>query len=484
LIGILKKSFVEFINSSTGEFKEYLLNAYQNLTCLKILNLDPLGQNLQWTEFSGKLVLLDTNTLLAAISRGSGLHTFVVETLQLTKDIGVKLAITDWTLEEYLAVLKRADGRYSKLNVPAKLLEKVEDMFISSFAFEQKKSPNLKWTEYYAKMQNPIEVLTKLSIDKLAIEKEIKELPFFSDIVEEVNNCWFKRNGYFKTSNVASHDAYHLILVKTLREKDERKTFLGPNFWFLSLDNSLEEVNLELNRKGEFQNKIPASTSADLWLETITPFLSTALRERGAGEVLADVLKSQFATIPKGISPRILAEIQGDWIKYEWLTVEDIEKILEEQFVSRLISRIEKEEHQGKDTQESIYELKKKFDTELGRLFDEKMKKMKQVAEDSEAKITGLIEDLKSQKVKVTDLESYKEKEEKFKRTWRTIAGTLGVVLIALCFVVVFAGFELNVYTTIVFLAFLICGIILLLLAIAYEQVKAHLSLGANAEIR
>jgi predicted nucleic acid-binding protein len=442
-----------------------------------------LGQSLQWKEFSSKLVLLDTNTLLAAICHGNWLHTFVLETLQFTKDIGIRLAITDWTLEEYLAVLKRSNERHSQLQVPVKLLKRVQDMFISSYAFEQISSPHLKWEDYYSKMQNPLEVLKQLSIEKFKSEEEIKELPYFDDVVEEVNNCWYKRNGYKKTPSVASHDAFHLLLVKVLREKNKRKTFLGPDFWFLTLDNSLEDANLEINTKGEFKNKIPASTTVSLWLETLTPFLSAGLKGRETSEVLMEVLKSQFATLPKGISPKVLSEIQGDWIKYEWLTIEDVEKILERQFVARLVSKIEKAEQQGKDAQESLDELKKRFDTELGKLFDEKMRKMKQVADENEAKISALVEDVSKQKKELKGLEDYREKEETFKRTWRTIAGILGVVLIVVCATVLFAGFELNPYTTIVFCVILICGIILLILAIAYKQVKAEVGLGANVNV-
>jgi len=480
----LKNAFINYFQSPNTNFLNYLANAHQNLVCWKILNLDPLCQKVEAEEFSRKLILLDTNVVISILCKGYWSRSLGIETVRLSKELGVSLAITGETVNEYLTVLERSNERIRKLNVPVRILKRVNDVFISGFAHEHDELPALTWDKYYERMRDPLDLLKSFGIEKMeSSDMPIRELPYYSEVVEKVSQCWFESHGLEKNFEVASHDAYHLILVKLLRKERGGTEILGPDYWFLTLDHTLDCANPVATTKGGFGDRIPSSVVCDIWLEMITPFLNTSLREQETPKVFAEILQSQFVTVPQGISPRVLAEIQGEWLKYEWLKDEEIERILKKEFVGSLIHKIEEAEKAGKDSRPLIEELKKQFDTELSRLFDEKMRKMQRMFQESEERIKNFKNTVDQYESRISQLKVYKDTEERFKRIWRSAAGLLGMILIAISAIILSTNPEPSFHTMIICCVSIVSGIVLLLIAIAYEQVKAQLTVGTSVSV-
>lgn len=470
----LRKIIVNLFESPSDYFIEFMSNAHQNLICWKILNLDPSCQRVAQVAFSNKLILLDTNVLLAIVCERGWKHQLVIEIINLTKELGTKIMITDRTITEYMKVLNASNERFSKLKVPLRILKRIKDVFIQSFAYEHEESPTTTWDEYYKKMCDPFTVLKQFNVELFkSVDIQVQELPYYNDIINKISECYNDFYNQGKKDDVAEHDAYHLLTVKILRERSNGSELLGPNYWFLTLDRTLNCSNSFINRKGEFQNLVPSSIYNDLWLEMITPFLNTSLREHEAPKVFAEMLRSQFASIPQGISPRILIAIQGEWVKYQWLEADEVLNIIQKQFIGKMVSKIESEEVPEKDKQQFIEEVKSYFDTELSKIFNEKMGTFNQT-------LTNNAEQIENLETKINDLQSYKDTEEKFKRIWRSISGILGGFLIIISVYIILTNETPSVQTTFLSSVIIIAGIIFILIAIAYEQVKAQLSVGTS----
>jgi hypothetical protein len=482
LKGTAKSSFIDYIENESDNFKQFLFKANQTLVCLKIMNLDPLCQKIEAAEFSKKTLFLDTNILLAIATKGNMVDDTILETLRLSQELGVKLRITEQTKKEYLIVLERSNKRQSGLQINPRILKKIDDPFLSSYGNMQERTPSLNWNDYYSKMLDPLTVLTsvQLKLEMFESGEKILELPFFEEIREKVAKCWLDSHGFEKRKEIAEHDAYHLLLIKILREKDTNPQILGPDYWFFTRDHTLEHVNREISYRANFKNRTSACIVNDVWVELIIPFLSNKLKERQASDLLVDVLKSQFITVPKGINPGVLSEIQGEWMKYQWLDMEEIEQILQKQYLSRIVKNIEKAEALGKDTTDMKSELRNKFDTEFSKLFDDKMKKMQTTISECETKIGGLQTQLNTKETELSGLTSYRETEERFKRIWRTIAGIIAIVVITVSLSVFIIRVDLSITSMTVLCTALVSSVVLLLIAVAYEQVKSVIGLGTK----
>ena len=170
----------------------------------------------------------------------------------------------------------------------------------------------------------------------------------FDDVVKEVSNCQKKFTGSGKSIEVARHDAEHLILSKDLRKR-QKPSPLGPDYWFLTVDRSLVCADEIVSKTVYSQDRVPASIHLEFWLELISPLLS---QDSGANpiDVFSNLLQSKFAKIPHGLNPSDLIELQGDWLDYKDLEVEDIEEILSDVIVSDYLTKVRQARKSGKDT--------------------------------------------------------------------------------------------------------------------------------------
>jgi hypothetical protein len=453
------------------ELTRYVLTVCQNFICLKILNLDPLCQRLERKLFAQQTLFLDTNLLIALTCDGDSYHGLAAEMVKCAKDLGVNIVFSQRTADEFLRVLDSANHSYPGARIPWPLLERASDPFIASFAVEHNANPGQTWDGYYLRNKQLETIvpkrfgILKYQIDSSSIEK----LPWYDDITRKVTNCYFEAKRVLKPLDVAQHDSFHMLLVKELR-KGRKKSALGPDYWFVTLDRTLACAEEEINRKG-YSEKTPTVMECDVWMEMITPFLTLSTNNEMI-DAYSAVFQSQFRTIASGIVPEVLQWVQGEWLTYDWLTANDIEAVLHDRFVEDLSRKVSEAHRTGKDEQSAIDELRKTVESRLGSVFNRKLAEMEIR---SDAKIAEVKEQNEQQ---INRLRTDLAKEQNLRNLFRVVAGILGAILIIADVILFFTTPAPSVQITTICIFFLIAGAIFLLMAIAYEQVKALINLG------
>jgi hypothetical protein len=468
--------------SGSQDLARYVLRICQNFICLRILNLDPECRRLEQDLLSRQTMLLDTSVLISLVCEGRPSHNLVRETLKFASDLNVNVVFSQQTAEEFFRVLETSNHIYGQMsgpNVPWRVLEKLDDPFIMDFSVEHKSNPSQTWEGYYLRNKEIVGVLQRnFQIEKYAIdEKRIKELPWFDDVTQKVAQCYFSMRVSLKEWEVSAHDSLHMLAVKELR-KGQPKGALGPDYWFLTEDRTLRCADGEINIKGKYEDKTSVVMESDIWLEMITPFLSISPKQ-ALPPAYSELCRSQLRPIAAGINPDILRIAQGEWLNYDWLRTEDIESILHQRFVQEYSEKIQSRRESGFDTQPLVDEFRRKIDSSVAKVFDQKMAVLRQ---ENEQKIADLRRQSEESIGQLSDeirlLQSAAATDRRATQFWRTVAGILGVLIIGAVLYLFFTTPAPSYQITAICVVFVVGGIILLLMAIAHEQVKAMLSLG------
>jgi hypothetical protein len=462
-----KNAITETLEEPSDVVARFLLHLNENLVCVQVLNLDPECQTLEREAFGKKNLLLDTNVIIALLCPSSRQYRLSRELVSLNRQIGARMLVTERTLKEYAKVLNDSNDAMKgfKSTMPVRFLEAIDEEFIASFAIEKQSHPHEKWQGYYLRMQRVKSILkNNYGIELLdGDHPEILECAYFPEIAKKISDCFEKERGKPKSKAVAEHDAYHMILVREL-SKQTSPTMVGSSHWFLSHDQTLPYVEPLLRTKLGDDTAISAMVS-DIWLQMIEPFLSRDVREKQAVEVFAELLKSQFATVPFRIRPSVLTELQGDWLNYEGLGIEDFEKILGEKFVADYLSKVKEMRKTGRDTKEASDEFREQLGIRVQGLANEKVRLLGD-------EVKGLREEIQTKKNVEESLRAELVSERRFSRAWRACSGFAGLVMIFSNLVFIGAKMlEFNGFTTIYFIATFLIGGILVFIAVAPENV-------------
>ena len=488
-----KDAFSSIIDNPTENFLKFLFSISQNLICIQVLNLDPECRKLERDAFSEKVLFLDTNIAIDLVCESRPLHKVANDLIEITSSLGSKFVVSERTIEEYLDVLE--DANKSPKNRSA--LRLLRDPFISSYNLEKKTSPSQTWKGYYYRMKKIESILHKKFNIAVYKEKhdEMKENPSFDEIAKQVTYCYEKIRYRPKKVKVAEHDAFHLLLIRELR-KDETPTFLGPRHWFITGDATLLCVDDAINRKLDYTNKTPSSMMSNVWLEMISPFLSSDARKKSL-PLFGLLLRREFVIIPFKIKPEELVLIQGDWLQYDWLEDSEIEEILKEKWVRDYIDKVKIAEIKGeKEKIEDLASLfAKKLTKELEKIKDEKIKLfmeernevIRTLDKKDRYEIPELKRAMKKQELTIKEQEmTLKQQRQKlvileteYKKKWRTVTGILGTTLVIvslfLIILMVIDIFQITLNSVSLVLGCFGIGSILLLMTISYKQVKGKL---------
>jgi predicted nucleic acid-binding protein len=463
----------EMLSKPTPDVIAFFGTACQNIVALRTLNVDPDCRSLEREAFASKTLFIDTNVMMGLVCTHSELHQFSQETIAICKDLGVRLVVTKRTLQEFRSVLDFANERIRKLKASTSVLIQTADDFLSSFAKEKMADQTRTWEAYYLEMtrvQTRIKKEWGIEVDNNDYA-EVRALSGFEKVQEAVSECPKEFGSSRKEMHVAEHDAFHLLLVRTLRTAGQRP-LLGPTYWFLTLDRSLlcaEEVVTEVSAT----ERIPSSIECDLWLSLISPVLPQGEAKGSAIEVFKTILMSRFSRTSQKVTPEDLLSLQGEWLQYEFLTADDVESILGEKFVSDYLKLARKTSHAGQ-----ALAAKPNFEKELTMKVDgiirERLKLMSKELADLKTRDKALRDEVAARDAQLAEVRA-KNRETDFKLFWRTIAGILGAILVLIDafrmtgIIGALGGDAVTAGT-------LLSGVILLLIAIAYEQVLVRIA--------
>lgn len=283
-------------------------------------------------------------------------------------------------------------------------------------------------------------MLSKLNINKFddtQYKSEIiKNAALYNEIIQYVKLEAAKKHNY-KATKVAEHDAYHLLLIRQLREETELD-FLGPHFWFLTLDTSLSYVDEDINREISITDH-PSSMMVNLFFKFIMSFLGPEVENEQLHLAFTDLMRTDFSVIPVEIDLKLLSEIVYLWLNYQSLSDEEIEKIISDKNIKEYWEKVKKLRNDPPAQEKAREELSELIEKKTSEVLDEKVIKLN------------------------TDLKL----EQKFNLIIRSICLILGIILLVLgCW---FYNSNGELLATALFF---IGGIVLIVISLAYKKIK------------
>ena len=481
------KTLLEWMQSPDYRFIEYLFFMRQNFLCVEVLNLDPDCRMLEREEFSKKWLFLDTNVLLHLIVE-SELHGQTKRLVDNTRQLGCSIYVTKRTLEEFNVLLGSTKKTLERANATPWQLSKATNVLIRRYGKTLLSGKSVSPAEYLSQFSDMEDLLNGIGI-KLFDEEhmEIKELPEYDELIKEVQKCFARLRGRTKTIDVAEHDAYHLLLVKTLRESDTF-SILGPNKWFLTYDLTLPSVDSFIRKKYNFSEHTIATMIVDIWNEIISPFLIGIVAQKDLVEVLKSFVSSEFTPISAGIEVETLARLEIDWTEYDWLGIEEIQEITSQRFVLDYIIRSE-EVARTRDS-EAVERLRSEFNLAFSRLIGQisnrkieqvriKLEKTEKETDKLKLSVKNLERTRNELRESLTSERTARVHALKLSLRMRYIAGIVGVFLMGIGSALIVLMKETATWQiTSSYVALVVLGAILLLMAIAPKRVSGILGLG------
>jgi hypothetical protein len=472
----INNAIFKFFQEMNDETAKFLFDISENIFLLEVLNLDPECQSLQRIEFSKISLFLDTNVVMSLIcSHDPKRKSIASEFAQICSSLGINLYVTNQTMIEYNYVLDCADKNFKEIDIPARFLRDYDDSFIASYVEELQQSPAQTWEGYYLRMKKlggDFENKFKASRFKENRE-EILQFNFFKEVADKVSECSKIHRGSKKNEPVSNHDAYHLLLVRELR-KGVTETIFGPKTWFASLDNSLICVDKFIDNY--YDDKTPSTMNCDVWIQMMAPFMSSDVREQEMCEIFASLISSQFLAARDRINYEKLKIIQGEWLNYSRLNENDLREILATQFVENYIGIVTKLTKEEKEIPNELkQDFEKQLDVKIDEILNRKIEKIENEVRQKEIEIKKL--EKQAQQIE----ESSKTKIDRTKTFWRQIAGILGIILAGVNILFMYSIYvgqtALTTYSIPYILGSWLVTCILLMIAIAYDQIQVVLKM-------
>jgi hypothetical protein len=488
-----RATLIEWMQNPEDDFVEYLFYMRQNFLCIEVLNLDPQCRMVERAELSKKRLFLDTNVLLGRILQ-TDYHAQTKRLIDNSRKLGCSIYVTKRTLTEFNNLLHKAKALLKEIKATSRQLSTVNNVFIRSYGRTLLSGSASSPGEYIGQFSDMKNFLKRLGIEVFDEEnEEIKELSKYSELVEEVKRCFSKHRGRPKTDDVAEHDAFNLLLVKALRES-ETDTIFGPDDWFLSRDLTLPCCDNFISLNFDFSEPTSAVMVDGVWNEIISPFLIGIVTKKDLIEVLKLFISSEFTPISEYLDAEILAKSEIDWTEYDWLEVEEIREITQQKFVLKYISRRDDVFKTG--DREAIENLRSEFNVAFSRLIGQisnrKIEQVKTELRESRRKIEHVKTELKEREGETEDLKrsvkGLEETEDQLRESltseqrvalrMRYVSGISGVgSLIIGATLILLMKETASPHMIAAYIAFLIIGVILLLMSIAPKQVSAALGL-------
>lgn len=388
----IRSSILEIFEKPPKPLIRFLQAVLQNYLHLELLNIDPECKWLQEVAFSNKTLILDTNILMSLFLKNRPEHKGMNEIVSLARDLGINLAFTKRTKREWFMVLELSDEEFKAIrHTRPSLLRNLKDDFARSYFIESANNPSLTWQGFYLQMRQ---------IEKLAGERGIKflyrkefdldKLPskeLFEPLSGRVYAC-ARLRGNPKSKAVSQHDAYHLLLVRKLRD-EVPSDMLGPSFWFLTHDTSLLCADEGLNDFLKTPLAPPSSFVVELWLTIIAPFLGPKISEDRLAEAFVNLMKTRFATVPSGLTAPKIIEVLGHWLPYKTLSDADLEAIMSDALVTKYYEQLKEARiKRSRLVSEFKEKLREEVDKKVYNIFDDRVASAQQ--ERDEAKKLAL----------------------------------------------------------------------------------------------
>jgi predicted nucleic acid-binding protein len=398
------------------EVKEFLSFIAQNFVCFEILQLDPEVNLLKKEAFSNKLLLLDTNVIVALLLQPHPYHNITMRVIETAKALGVRIAYTERTIREFLALLDEANELWQDVRSrPSSLLKRIENEIIRTYVLFREKYKS--WDGYYYTLKQVKKLLQEHGVFEFTIPPLegglLRDNQMFQEVVGYVRQYALEISNNPKASSVAEHDAYHLLLIRDLNKPPD---MFGPKILFLTYDYSLPYVDEEINKRLQAKDGPPQFSSIHprIWLSASMRFLSPNTLDKQFSAYFAELMSSDFVYVHALIPAETLAEVASPWLDYDAFDEKTLVEILSDKSLQELSRKIRA------FIRERNEEGARKEREKLAQLVNQKLSQQ----------IRSLLSEVKKQEQELSTMR--KIIEENTKWTNLTVAGSLASLLAAI----------------------------------------------------
>ena len=309
----LRSGMTAFFMEDSPDYSALKWNTAQNFYVAKALGLDPSGSLLSREVFAGAELYLDTNVLISALEPGEAHHRTFKALSDACKNLGVKLAVSQISLDELRNVVEfhKATLRRIGEDVPEALKSRIGNIFY----------------ELYLRSGEPHD------LDSL-FQNFYHPLPRLRDAygVELIDSVWFvaetfgdatrnlvqklqrARTFRRKTERAALHDALLVRWVEIERSRSQSK------IWIVTRDRTLPSV-----RSNDDE---PLAISLDALLQWIAPISSEAYSDSDFIELFSESIKLQLLPPENFLDLKDFCLLADVGVSCKDLPVEDVEECI------------------------------------------------------------------------------------------------------------------------------------------------------------
>ncbi len=329
----LDKIFNQYFFKPSDNLSKYLYALAQSYILIEILNVDPELKKIQEIAWKKKNIYIDTNVLIPLLFEKHDEHESISMIIQNTIKLGAKIIVSETTASEFENKLSNFKKGHLTAVIEKRLsfLEEVEhnDGILDTYLDERSRIPGLSIANFCIKYENYPMLLKKLGTE---IEDDYTKSIEEHDELEELETK-IKSNSRRKTVQTAFHDAYHILKVRELR-KESHGDEIGPIFWFLTADHSLQKVEREMFGERE----IFASIMAELWINLISNFLSPNITIDFEDKAFTKLLSSNF--ISHKIKHEDLTNLMTVFMNDDQFTNNELRIIIGDKFAKDTLRQI------------------------------------------------------------------------------------------------------------------------------------------------
>lgn len=354
-------AFQVFVREPTPAQRTYLAGLLNTAFYMTVLTLDADASQLVQDRVKGHRIYMDTNFIYALLGlSGTAIEALsAARLLELTKDLGYQLAVTQWTVDELRTSLRAAERRLHRLPLPRQDLAELMTMKAGESAITKAYWMKYRQTgirpkdffEFYSHVETlleeyGVELVTEgcVAVDqnRQAIDEQLVLLDRFLGTRD-------------KNELLKEHDVKHRLLIEKLRG-DGNLSFSNARYWFLTRDSMLPRYGMATIDGGHVDLPFCVATSA--WVQVMRAFVPRTenfdqslvellatpyLRYRGGPGVSAKVVDAVVGRVDayKGATPKLAAEVLADTALVERIARAGSEEEQEQQVENAFIVKSE-----------------------------------------------------------------------------------------------------------------------------------------------
>lgn len=303
---VRREALEQFFSAPTESQRRYLANRLDHGFFATVGTLRPSAAGVMREELAGHRLYLDTNFLIPALGvAGKRVGTPARRLLELTQRLGVEVAVTTRTLDEYQHSLRNSRAEISR-NLPRRRFAgvlrtqaqrnggiSITEGYLESY--ELKGSAVDDWFRRAGLVEPKLEELGIALVDDevTVVERQSRRIDDYIKLLDREASRWRKQRDELPME----HDVIHRLLIEKLREGQPRD-FRSAKHWFLTEDKLLPHFGL-LAIPGEGRPRVPFCMSGSAWAQIARCFTP---RTHDYDQMVTDLLASPYISFGRSLS--------------------------------------------------------------------------------------------------------------------------------------------------------------------------------------